>query len=101
MLFPLLAVAAAPVPVQSVTLTLKDHRFQPDKVAVRTGEPIDVVLTDKDGTPEEFDSEDLGVEEVVHPGQTIRFRIGPLKPGSYSFMGEHHADTAAGVIVSR
>ncbi len=101
MFFPLLAAAATPAPIQTVTFTLRDHRFDPSKVTVRAWQPIEVVLTDKDGTPEEFDSDDLGVEEVVHPGQTIRFRIGPLKPGSYSFIGEHHSETAQGVFISR
>jgi plastocyanin len=93
--------AGAASPVQNVALTLKDHRFQPAEVAADAGRVIEIVLTDRDSTPEEFDSDDLGVEEVVHPGQTIRFRLGPLKPGSYSFIGERHADTAKGVITVR
>lgn len=103
MLLPLLAAAtAAAAPVQTLAFVLQNHRFTPAQATVQANRAVEVVLTDKDATPEEFDSDDLGgVEEVVHPGQTIRFRIGPLKPGAYSFMGERHADTAQGVISAR
>jgi plastocyanin len=104
LLIPLLAAgaAASAAQVQSVSLTLKDHRFQPATITASAGQPIEIVLTDKDATPEEFDSDDLGgVEEIVHPGQTIRFRVGPLKPGRYEFIGEGHAKTAQGVIIVR
>ena len=79
-----------------VTLVLKDHRFVPEVVDLPAGRPIRVRLINRDGALEEFDSQDLGVERDVTPHGETSFTVGPLKPGTYSFMGEFHADTASG-----
>jgi plastocyanin len=86
--------AAAP----SVVLTLKDHRFSPSAVTVPAGQTIRIELINRDAASEEFDSVDLGVEKDVTPNGRASFTVGPLKPGTYSFMGELHADTASGTI---
>jgi hypothetical protein len=62
------------------------------------GRPIRIELANQDGALEEFDSDDLRVERDVTPHGRVSFTVGPLKPGSYSFMGELHADTASGVV---
>ena len=82
----------------AVTLTLKDHRFTPDAVEVPAGVRVRIDLTNRDAATEEFDSEDLHVEKDVTPYGRVSFIIGPLKPGTYSFMGELHRDTASGTI---
>jgi hypothetical protein len=38
------------------------------------------------------------VEKDVTPHGRISFVVGPLEPGTYSFMGELHADTASGLL---
>src|SRR5438105_1158799 len=89
--------AEPPAPVR---LVLKDHRFAPDRITVPAGQPVRIELLNQDAATEEFDSEDLHVERDVTPhGRTV-FTVGPLKPGTYGFMGELHADTASGVIVA-
>jgi plastocyanin len=82
----------------TVVLTLKDHRFSPASVTVPAGQTIHVELINQDPAVEEFDSVDLGVERDVTPHGRTSFKIGPLKPGTYSFMGELHAATAQGEI---
>jgi plastocyanin len=91
------AAQAAPEP-HVLTLTLKDHRFVPESVEVPAGQRIRIDLANQDAATEEFDSEDLHVEKEVTPNGKVSFVVGPLKPGSYSFMGELHADTASGTI---
>ncbi len=94
------ATPAGPAPAPAaLTLTLRDHRFIPDTLTAPAGVRIAITLINLDGAREEFDSSDLGVEEDVTPRAHIRFTIGPLKPGSYDFMGEAHADTAHGKLV--
>ena len=95
-LTPALAFGAPTEPPFPLTLTLRDHRFSPSAVSVAAGRPIDVTLTNQDATIEEFDSDDLGVEETVHPKETVHFRIPAQKTGSYDFMGEFHSHTAQG-----
>lgn len=90
--------ARAQTEAPSITLTLKDHRFTPASFTVPAGQKVRIDLINQDAAVEEFDSADLGVERDVTPHGRTSFRIGPLKPGAYSFMGELHADTAQGEI---
>lgn len=94
------AALAETAPVHTVALTLKDHRFTPDKVTVPAGQKIRIELTNEDAALEEFDSDDLHVEKDVTPHGKVSFTVGPLKPGKYSFMGELHADTASGDLTA-
>jgi plastocyanin len=95
------AVAASAQPDEGkVVLTLRDHRFSPASLTVPAGQKVTIELINQDPAVEEFDSTDLGVERDVTPHGRTRFAIGPLKPGSYSFMGELHADTAQGVVTA-
>ena len=89
---------AAETPARIVALTLKDHRFTPASFTVPAGQKVRIELTNLDASLEEFDSSDLGVERDVTPHGHIAFEIGPLKPGTYAFMGETHADTAQGEV---
>ena len=91
---------AAPDPVV-VQLTLKDHRFAPDHLAVPAGRKVRIELANQDSAAEEFDSDDLHVERDVSPHGRTSFVVGPLKPGTYGFMGELHPDTASGEIVAQ
>lgn len=94
------AAAAAQVPPQfhALTLTLKNHRFTPETADVPAGVRVRINLVNKDAATEEFDSDDLHVEKNVSPNGKISFVVGPLKPGTYRFIGELHADTASGTI---
>jgi plastocyanin len=84
----------------TVRLVLKGHRFTPDAISVPAGQRVRIELINEDAASEEFDSEDLGVEKDVNPHGKVTFEVGPLKPGSYSFMGELHADTASGTLTA-
>ena len=83
-----------------VTLTLKGHRFTPESVEVPAGQRIRIDLINQDAATEEFDSEDLHMEKDVTPNGKVSFVVGPLKQGTYSFIGELHADTASGTITA-
>jgi heme/copper-type cytochrome/quinol oxidase subunit 2 len=80
----------------TVVLTLKNHRYEPAAINVPAGRRIHVHLINQDGAMEEFDSSDLRVEEDVTPHGAADFTVGPLKPGTYAFMGEAHPATALG-----
>ena len=41
----------------------------------------------------------LGIEKVIPAGGKARFRVRPLKPGRYAFVGEYHEATTKGVVV--
>ena len=94
------AAAEAAGDAVTVALTLKDHRFTPDRVTVPAGQKVRIEIANQDPASEEFDSDDLHVEKDVTPHGRASFTVGPLRPGTYAFMGELHADTAAGEIVA-
>jgi len=83
-----------------INVTLKDHRFEPAEIHVQTGKPTILLVTNEDATAEEFDSSALKVEKVIVGGHYATIRLRPLGPGRYPFMGEYHAETAQGVVVS-
>ena len=82
-----------------MTLTIKDHRFEPSEIKVPAGKPVTITVKNADATAEEFESEALDVEKVIAGGAETAIRLRPLEPGRYDFMGEFNADTAKGVIV--
>ena len=83
-----------------ITLELKDHRFTPAEITVPSDQAIRIRLINRDGALEEFDSDDLVVEQDVTPHGEVSFTVGPLKPGRYRFQGEFHAKTAFGALIA-
>jgi uncharacterized cupredoxin-like copper-binding protein len=86
--------------VQQINVRLGHHRFEPSEIHVQAGKPVILVVTNEDDTAEEFDSTALKVEKVIAAGHYATIRLRPLGPGQYPFIGEFHADTAQGVVVS-
>ena len=103
----LLLVIGLPAAVPAVAaddefkLTIQDHRFQPSEVVVPAGKKVKLVVENRDVTPEEFESHALNREKVIAGKSTATIFIGPLKPGSYPFVGEYHEGTAKGAIVAK
>jgi plastocyanin len=91
------ALAADPA---EVPLVIEKNRFDPEEIRVKAGAPFVLVITNKDGGPEEFESKDLRIEKVIPGGKTVRLRMPALKAGRYSFVGEYHETTAKGRIVA-
>jgi plastocyanin len=91
--------AAHAAEMASYQLTIKDHRFQPERVEIPAGQKVKLVIKNEDPTAEEFESSDLNREKVVPAGKTLEVFIGPLKTGTYGFFGDFHPDTAKGQIV--
>jgi hypothetical protein len=93
--FALPALAADPL-----ALVIKDHRFTPDHLTVSAGERFQMVVTNQDATPSEFESSDLRIEKIVVAGGKILVWAGPLTPGSYKFFDDYHPDTATGTLTA-
>ena len=95
-----ISLAPAPVRADDLTLTITDHKFTPTEIKVPANQRVMITVVNNDDTAEEFDSVALKVEKVV-PGKSKGVvRIGPLKPGSYPFIGEFHEATAKGVVIA-
>jgi plastocyanin len=90
----------AAVQAQEVTVTIKNHRFEPVELKVPANKRVKVTVVNDDATPEEFESHEMKVEKVIPGKSNATVRIGPLKPGRYPFFGEFHEDTAKGTVVA-
>jgi plastocyanin len=95
-----LSVSVALAQDLEIPLTIEKNRFQPTEIRVKAGTPFVLVVTNKDATPEEFESKELRIEKVIPGGKTMKIRVRALKPGSYPFVGEYHEVTAKGRIVA-
>jgi plastocyanin len=99
MCFVLTAATAVAADIE-IPVTIEKNRFQPDVIRVKAGTPFVLAVTNKDATPEEFESKELRIEKVIPGGKTLKIRVRALKPGSYPFVGEYHEATAKGRIIA-
>ncbi len=98
-----LAAACLPANAQqaaSVTVSEKNHRFQPAEIQAPAKVPIELRIRNLDPTPMEFESVRLRVEKVVSGNSEGIIRLRPLEPGRYNFFDDFHQETT-GVLVVR
>lgn len=99
----LIASAGLPAAAQqaaSVSVSVKNHRFQPTEIQAPANVPIELHVKNLDSTPMEFESVSLRVEKVVAGNSEGLIRLRPLGPGSYKFFDDFHQETN-GVLVVR
>jgi plastocyanin len=96
----LVLASTAPVAADDgVTLTIKNHRFEPAEITIPRDTKVRLTVRNEDATAEEFESYELNREKIVPPNGEIVLFIGPLEPGTYPFFGEFHQDTAQGRVI--
>lgn len=82
-------------------ITIQDHKFSPAEITVPANTKVTLKIINKDNSFEEFHSDSLRREKVVGANSSGVVNIGPLKPGTYPFMGEFHAQTAQGRVIAK
>jgi len=98
-----LLVAAPAVHAQqgtTVTVTVKNHRFQPSQLTAPANVPITIRVKNQDSTRMEFESVSLRVERVIAGNSEGVIQIRPLAPGRYDFFDDFNQE-AEGVLVVR
>jgi Cupredoxin-like domain len=99
----LLAGAFLPASAQqtaNVTISVKNHRFQPAEINAPAKVPIELRVKNLDPTPMEFESVSLRVEKMVTGNSEGVIRLRPLEPGRYNFFDDFNPQTT-GVLVVR
>ena len=89
--------ARAQQPV-TISVSIKNHRFQPAELHAPANVPIELRVKNLDSTPMEFESVSLRVEKVVTPNSEGIIRLRPLAPGRYNFFDDFNQE-ANGVLV--
>src|SRR5215218_7815404 len=97
----LVSLSFASAQAEDFVLTIKDHTFTPAELTVPAGQKVKVLVKNLDATPEEFESHDLKREKVVKGNSEIAVNVGPLKAGTYKYVGEFNEDKAKGVIIAK
>ena len=82
----------------NLTVSIKNHRFQPAELQAPANVPIVLHVKNLDSTPMEFESVSLRVEKVVTATGEGVIRLRPLSPGRYNFFDDLNQQ-ANGVLV--
>ena len=83
----------------TVSITIKDHQFEPAEVHAPAGKPIAFAVKNLDSIAAEFESDALHVEKVIPPGREAVVRVRPLEPGRYNFFDDFHRATQGFLVV--
>jgi hypothetical protein len=107
-LWPLLAfIAAFAVPASAVraddtvtlSITIKDHKFDPPELHAPPGKPIAIHVKNLNTIVSEFESSDLHFEKIVPVGAEGVVFVRPQQPGRYVFFDDFHRDTQGALVV--
>jgi cytochrome c oxidase subunit II len=98
------AAPAGPTP-QKITVTAKKFEFNPSRIEVKVGQPVEITFQSED-TKHGFEQKDLGIEKVVFDKdtpQTVKFT--PAKAGTYpfkcaKFCGMGHSGMKGEIVVT-
>ena len=83
----------------NVTVSVKNHRFQPAQIHAPAKVPIELRVKNLDSTAMEFESDTLHVEKVVSGNSEAVIRLQPLNPGRYEFYDDYHQESTGVLIV--
>ena len=83
----------------SVSITVKDHRFEPAEIRAPANRPFAISVKNSDAAPMEFESASLRVEKVIAPGAVGTVNVRPLAPGRYEFLDDFHPETRGALVV--
>jgi plastocyanin len=86
--------------VVTVSLVVKDGKFEPSTLEVPAGKRIKIEVSNESKSPIEFESKALKFEKVLAPGAKSSVVVNPLKAGEYAFLDEFHPE-AKGKIVAK
>jgi hypothetical protein len=84
----------------TLSLAVKNHRFQPKELHAPANVPIALRVKNLDASRMEFESVTLRVEKVIGPNAEAVIDIRPLGPGRYEFYDDFNQQ-ADGVLVVR
>ena len=93
----LIASAAQAQQAVDLSISIKNHRFQPAELQAPANVPIVLHVKNLDPTPMEFESVTLRVEKVVTGNGEGVIRLRPLSPGRYNFFDDFNQQ-ANGVL---
>ncbi len=92
-------VAARADDAVSLSVTLKDHQFEPAELHAPANKPIAIHVKNLNTIVSEFESGDLHFEKIVPVGSDAVVHVRPLQPGRYNFYDDFHHATQGYLVV--
>jgi plastocyanin len=83
----------------SLSLTIRDGKFEPAELHAPAGRAIEIHVTNLNTIPSEFESGDLHFEKIVPVGKEAVVRVRPQQPGRYNFFDDFHRETQGVLVV--
>jgi plastocyanin len=83
----------------ALSITIKDHKFDPAEVHAPAGKPLSITVKNLNDIVAEFESSDLHFEKIVASGKEIVVYVRPQQPGRYNFYDDFHHETQGFLIV--
>ena len=96
---PLVARGAQAEDAVSLSLTIRDGKFEPAELHAPAGRAIEIHVTNLNTIPSEFESGDLHFEKIVPVGKEAVVRVRPQQPGRYNFFDDFHRETQGVLVV--
>ena len=95
----LLPRATAAEDAVTLSVTIKDHKFDPAELHAPPNTPIDIKIKNAGDIVMEFESSDLHFEKIVPVGREGVVHVRPQQPGRYNFFDDFHHETQGYLIV--
>jgi plastocyanin len=83
----------------SLSITIKDHQFDPAELHAPPGKTIAIHVKNLNTIVSEFESSDLHFEKIVPAGSEAVVYVRALQPGRYNFYDDFHHDTQGFLVV--
>src|SRR5262245_54351729 len=83
----------------TLSLEIKDHRFDPVELHAPPEKSITLRVRNTGSAASEIESSEMHFEKVIAAGTEATIRVRPLKPGRYSFFDDFHRQTKGFLIV--
>jgi len=83
----------------TLSLTIKDHQFEPAEVHAPAAKPIIFAVKNLGSGAAEFESGALHFEKVIAAGGQALVHVPPQQPGRYKFFDDFHRATEGFLVV--
>ena len=83
----------------SLSITIKDHKFDPPELHAPPGKAIAIEVKNLNPIVSEFESSDLHFEKIVPVGGEGVVYVRPQQPGRYNFFDDFHHETQGFLVV--
>lgn len=83
----------------SLSVTIKDQKFEPAELHAPPGKSIAIHVKNLNTIVSEFESSDLHFEKILPVGSEAVVFVRPLQPGRYNFFDDFHHATQGTLVV--